>query len=164
MANEFFVANSLPHRFKNDQADLRDDVYDVYMAKKTNGKPKDDLPPFELKMSVKQAKVKQNRFSVVFSEDAITSAELAAPVKELIKAVVAPQKAALLTVEKNEHSMLETTASTNPSPMSAQTTSVVVSDGYGERDTLNKGITADKKIEVKQVAQPEPQKGCCILF
>ena len=90
MANEFFVANSLPHRFKNDQADLRDDVYDVYMAKKTNGKPKDDLPPFELKMSVKQAKVKQNRFSVVFSEDAITSAELAAPVKELIQAVVAP--------------------------------------------------------------------------
>lgn len=47
------MANNLPHRFKSDQADLRDDVYDVYMANKKNGKPKDDLPPFELKMSVK---------------------------------------------------------------------------------------------------------------
>lgn len=52
-ANDFFVANSLPHRFKSAAADLRDDVYDVYMANKKNGKPKDDLPPFELKMSVK---------------------------------------------------------------------------------------------------------------
>lgn len=41
------------------------------MAKKTNGKPKDDYPNFEVKMTVKEAKVKENRFSVVFSEAAV---------------------------------------------------------------------------------------------
>jgi hypothetical protein len=37
------------------------------MAKKDNGKPKNDYPNFELKMLVKTAKVKENRFSVVFT-------------------------------------------------------------------------------------------------
>lgn len=46
------------------------------MAKKNDGKPKDDYPNFEVKMTVKEAKVKDNRFSVVFSEEAI---ELAKP-------------------------------------------------------------------------------------
>jgi hypothetical protein len=47
-----------------------DDVYDVYMANKA-GKPKDDYPNFEMKMQVKQAGVKQNRFTVIFSEQAV---------------------------------------------------------------------------------------------
>lgn len=50
---------------------MGDDVYDIYMAKKDSGKPKDDYPNFETKMSVKTAKVKENRFSVVFSERAL---------------------------------------------------------------------------------------------
>jgi hypothetical protein len=37
------------------------------MAKKDNGKPKNDYPNLELKMLVKTAKVKENRFSVVFT-------------------------------------------------------------------------------------------------
>jgi hypothetical protein len=61
----------LPHRFKNQAEDLTDDKFDVYMAKKNNGKPKDDYPTFEVKMTVKDAKVKQNRFSVVYSEDSL---------------------------------------------------------------------------------------------
>lgn len=65
-----------PDRFKNKSDDLTDDKFDVYMAKKNNGKPKDDYPNFEVKMTVKEAKVKQNRFSVVFSENALESAKL----------------------------------------------------------------------------------------
>ena len=62
-------------RFKNKSDDLTDDKFDVYMAKKNNGKPKDDYPNFEVKMTVKEAKVKQNRFSVVFSENALEPAK-----------------------------------------------------------------------------------------
>ena len=61
----------MPHRFKNRVEDLTDDKYDIYMAKKNNGKPKDDYPNFEVKMTVKEANVKENRFSVIFSSDAI---------------------------------------------------------------------------------------------
>ena len=51
-------------------------MFDIYMAKKNNGKPKDDYPPFEMRMTVKEAKVKENRFSVTFSEEALKPAEL----------------------------------------------------------------------------------------
>ena len=64
----------MPHRFKNE--DLTDVMFDIYMAKKNNGKPKDDYPPFEMRMTVKEAKVKENRFSVTFSEEALKPAEL----------------------------------------------------------------------------------------
>ena len=66
----------MPHRFKNRVEDLTDDKYDVYMAKKNNGKPKDDYPNFEVKMTVKEANVKENRFSVIFSTDAIEAPQL----------------------------------------------------------------------------------------
>lgn len=66
----------LPHRFKNRVEDLTDDKYDVYMAKKNNGKPKDDYPNFEVKMTVKEANVKENRFSVIFSTEAIEAPQL----------------------------------------------------------------------------------------
>ena len=41
------------------------------MAKKKNGKPKEDYPPFEMSMTVKDAKVKLNRFCVLYSDLAI---------------------------------------------------------------------------------------------
>ena len=44
------------------------------MAKKDNGKPKNDYPNLELKMLVKTAKVKENRFSVVFTQAAVVEA------------------------------------------------------------------------------------------
>ena len=74
----------MPHRFKNCVEDLTDDKYDVYMAKKNNGKPKDDYPNFEVKMTVKEANVKENRFSVIFSTDAIE----APPLERVAEAVV----------------------------------------------------------------------------
>lgn len=110
-ANQFFQMNHLPHRFNNDVSALVDDVYDVYMAKKDNGKPKDDYPNFEMKMTVKTAKVKQNRFSVVFSEKALL------PVSSKQGAGVEVVVAAKAVVEKNEQSILETRASSS-SPMS----------------------------------------------
>ena len=51
---------------------MPESTYDVYMAKKDNGKPKDDYPTFDYKMSVKSAKVKKNRFSVAYNEDSLS--------------------------------------------------------------------------------------------
>jgi|688.fasta_scaffold1405943_1 hypothetical protein len=50
------------------------------MSKKNNGFPKDDYPSktffnfvdFEVEMLVKQANVKQNRFTVVFTQNSLT--------------------------------------------------------------------------------------------
>ncbi len=41
------------------------------MAKKDSGKPKDDYSAFDLPSKVKDANVKQNRFSVSFTSEAI---------------------------------------------------------------------------------------------
>ena len=41
------------------------------MAKKDSGKPKDDYSAFDLPSKVKDANVKQNRFSVTFNSEAI---------------------------------------------------------------------------------------------
>ena len=71
-ANQFFDAMKLQHQFKSNISDLPESTYDVYMAKKDNGKPKDDYPTFDYKMSVKSAKVKKNRFSVAYNEDALS--------------------------------------------------------------------------------------------
>lgn len=43
------------------------------MANKS-GKPKDDYPNFETKMQVKSAHVRDNRFSVIFTDTAVVSA------------------------------------------------------------------------------------------
>ena len=43
------------------------------MAKKKNGKPKDDYPPFEMSQTIKDCS--QNRFSVLFSEQALITIE-----------------------------------------------------------------------------------------
>jgi hypothetical protein len=50
---------------------LPEGAYDVYMAKKDSGKPKDDYSAFDLPSKVKDANVKQNRFSVSFTSEAI---------------------------------------------------------------------------------------------
>jgi hypothetical protein len=76
---QFFRAFGLPYRFTDDLQQLsKEDVFDVYMANKA-GKPKDDYPTFETKMQVKTAKVRDNRFSVMFSEEAIVPAETVQP-------------------------------------------------------------------------------------
>ena len=51
---------------------MPESTYDVYMAKKDNGKPKDDYPTFDYNKSVKSAKVKKNRFSVAYNEEALS--------------------------------------------------------------------------------------------
>jgi len=38
------------------------------MAKKKNGKPKEDYPPFEMSQTVKEVKVKMNRFCLLYSD------------------------------------------------------------------------------------------------
>lgn len=57
-----------------------EDVYEVYMSKKKNGRPKDDYPPCDYGRVVKLMKVKKNRFTVVFTELAVKDA----PVKKVI--------------------------------------------------------------------------------
>lgn len=49
-------------------------MYDVYMSKKKNGRPKNDYPSCDYNREVKQMKVKKNRFTVVFTELAIEDA------------------------------------------------------------------------------------------
>lgn len=43
-ANNFFQQYALEHRLTLDLSLTNEDMYDVYMAKKNNGKPKDDYP------------------------------------------------------------------------------------------------------------------------
>ena len=80
--NESFEVLNLPHRLVEDVT-RGDDVYDVFMAKKKNGKPKDDYPSkfwlfkvcldFEMATMVKTADVKKNRFSVIYTSKALIS-------------------------------------------------------------------------------------------
>ena len=72
-ANDFFINSQLPHRFHTDEDKFTDEILDVFMAKKKNGKPKEDYPPFEMTMTVKKAKVKLNRFCVLYSDLAINN-------------------------------------------------------------------------------------------
>jgi hypothetical protein len=46
-ANHFFEASELRFRF-NDVEIHSDEAFDIYMAKKDNGKPKDDYPSKEV--------------------------------------------------------------------------------------------------------------------
>lgn len=43
-ANNFFQEFDLPHRFISSLENIKDDMFDIYLAKKNNGKPKDDYP------------------------------------------------------------------------------------------------------------------------
>ena len=53
---------SMPQRF------LTDKSYEIYMSKKT-GKPKTDYPDFELTFKIKDANVKKNRFTVIYTQE-----------------------------------------------------------------------------------------------
>ncbi len=72
-ANAFFLNSQLPHRFYTDESKFTDEILDMFMAKKKNGRPKEDYPPFEMTMTVKDAKVKLNRFCVLYSDQAINN-------------------------------------------------------------------------------------------
>lgn len=56
-----------------ENVDLGEEVYDVYMAKKKNGNPKDGEPNWELNQKVKEAGVSDNLFTVVYTTQAIQS-------------------------------------------------------------------------------------------
>lgn len=129
----------MPHRFKNRVEDLTDDKYDIYMAKKNNGKPKDDYPNFEVKMTVKEANVKENRFSVIFSSDAIEVPQL----ERVAESVIEQLAPVAVTVELNNQENSDVYAST----------------------TLVKSIQSDqgKQARGEQIAA-EQNKGCCTLF
>ena len=45
-----------------------EDVFEVFMSKKKNGRPKDDYPSCDMQREVKKTNVIKNRFTVVFSE------------------------------------------------------------------------------------------------
>lgn len=66
-------------RFEEMQSEMRflsnidggEDVYDVYMAKKKSGKPKDGEPNWELNQKVNSAGVQDNLFTVVYTSLAV---------------------------------------------------------------------------------------------
>ncbi len=95
-ANQFFKLLKLPHSFKTNISELPEGAYEVYMAKKDSGKPKDDYSAFDLPSKVKDANVKQNRFSVTFNKDAIEDA-----------------KQATYAIEKSDASLQSASSTTN---------------------------------------------------
>jgi len=58
-----------------ENVELGEEVYDVYMAKKKSGKPKDGEPNWERSQKVKEAGVADNLFTVLYSAQAIESGE-----------------------------------------------------------------------------------------
>ena len=54
--------------------ELGEEVYDVFMAKKKSGKPKDEEPNWELTQKVKEAGVADNLFTVYYTPKAIIPA------------------------------------------------------------------------------------------
>ena len=57
-----------------ENVELGEEVYDVFMAKKKSGKPKDEEPNWELTQKVKEAGVADNLFTVYYTSKAIVSA------------------------------------------------------------------------------------------
>lgn len=64
-ANHHFEEMQSPWRFV-ENIELGEEVYDVYMAKKKSGKPKDGEPNWELSQKVKEAGVSDNLLFTVY--------------------------------------------------------------------------------------------------
>ena len=130
-ANLFFKTAELKHRFNNDPKAFVEDVFDMMIAKKKNGKPKDDYPPFEMTQTIKEANVKNNRFSVLFSEKAL---------------IEAGQEQVLEKREVADHAASQISNSTDISPHNSYST--VSGDAYAGR-----GICAPSPKNVQQAVQ-----------
>lgn len=66
-ANRFLEDMQSEFRFK-ESIDLGEEVYDIYSAKKKNGKPKDGDPNWDMGQKINAADISSNLFTVVFSE------------------------------------------------------------------------------------------------
>jgi len=100
------------------------------MAKKKNGKPKEDYPPFEMSQTIKEVRVKMNRFCLVYSDEAvINNFQGSAPLAPAPTAAVVVKSAdvnELKVIEKDDDNTA-TTGANSP---------VAVADPYKGRSIM----------------------------
>ena len=109
------------------------------MAKKKNGKPKEDYPPFEMSQTIKEVKVKMNRFCLLYSDEAIiNNFQVAAPLEPALTSKVLEKRVAddeNKAIKKDESAV--TTCGSTP----------VADDAYKGRSIIGQSPRAQQAVQ-----------------